>query len=82
MPWSASDASKHKDGLSPHQAEVWARVANEILERTGDEGRAIRGANAAVNRMREGGWSDEIDNLVTLTVSEAVAEAKMEESRW
>jgi hypothetical protein len=28
--------------------ELWAKVANESLERTGDEGRAVREANAMV----------------------------------
>jgi nucleotide-binding universal stress UspA family protein len=33
--------------------ELWAKVANESLERTGDEGRAIREANAVVARQAE-----------------------------
>jgi uncharacterized protein len=55
MPWTASDADRHVDGLSPHQREVWAAAANsalaECLEDGGEtdecEGRAIRIANAA-----------------------------------
>jgi hypothetical protein len=35
--------------------ELWAKVANEYLERTGDEGRAIREANAVVARQAEDG---------------------------
>ena len=31
--------------------ELWAKAANECLERTGDEGRAIREANAVVLRQ-------------------------------
>jgi hypothetical protein len=31
--------------------ELWAKVANESLKRTGDEGRAIREANAVVARQ-------------------------------
>jgi hypothetical protein len=31
--------------------ELWAKVANESLERSGDEGRAIREANAVVARQ-------------------------------
>jgi uncharacterized protein YdaT len=46
MPWSASDASKHIKGLTPAQAKRWASIANSVLEQTGDEGRAIRIANA------------------------------------
>ena len=33
--------------------ELWARVANECLERTGDEGCASREANAVVARQAE-----------------------------
>ena len=33
--------------------ELWAKVANECLERTGDEGRAIREANAVVARQTD-----------------------------
>lgn len=45
MPWSPGDASKHKKGLSPATARKWAEVANSTLQRTGDEGAAIRAAN-------------------------------------
>ena len=34
---------------------LWAEVANKILEETGDEGRAIREANAVVARARHKG---------------------------
>ena len=33
--------------------ELWAKVANECLERTGNEGRAIREANAVIARQAE-----------------------------
>ena len=36
--------------------ELWAKVANECLERTGDEGRAIREANAVVARQAEASY--------------------------
>lgn len=49
MPWTAQDARRHKRGLSPRQARQWAHVANDELERTGDEGRAIRAANASTS---------------------------------
>jgi hypothetical protein len=57
MPWTAADASKHKKGLSATQARQWAHVANSALARCqedGDsdcDGRAIRQANAAVDKM-------------------------------
>lgn len=53
MPWTTDDVDRHKKGLSMKEKELWVRVANEALERTGDEGRAIREANAVVNRAEE-----------------------------
>ena len=51
MPWTPNDAERHT-----HKArlkELWAKVANECLERTCDEGRAVREANAVVARQGE-----------------------------
>ena len=53
MPWTTEDVDRHKKGLSASKKELWVRVANETLERTGDEGRAIREANAVVDRAEE-----------------------------
>lgn len=71
MPWTAADASKHIKGLSPKQATVWARVANDRLkacEADGGsdcEGAAIRQANAAAKRVHEAaGLSDSLTRLV------------------
>jgi len=56
MPWSAADAKKHKQGLTPKQSKTWATVANEALKRCqesgqGDcDGRAIRIANSVVGK--------------------------------
>jgi hypothetical protein len=52
MPWTSNDAEKHthKATTSALQ-ELWAEIANEALERTGDEGRAIREANAVIARQ-------------------------------
>jgi len=49
MPWKPEDASRHMAAAKPH-GKQWAEVANSVLAETGDEGRAIREANAAVNR--------------------------------
>lgn len=47
MPFSSGDATRFKrDVNSDGQKERWARIANSVLKRTGDEGRAIRAANA------------------------------------
>jgi hypothetical protein len=55
MPWKPSDATRHtKKAKSAIAKRQFADVANSILERTGDEGRAIRGANAAVAKRGKG----------------------------
>jgi hypothetical protein len=52
MPWSANDAEKHtRKATTSELKELWAKVANESLERNGDEGRAVREANAVVARQ-------------------------------
>jgi hypothetical protein len=54
MPWTSDDAERHTHkATTPALQELWARVANETLERTGDEARAIREANAVVARQAE-----------------------------
>jgi hypothetical protein len=56
MPWFAEDAERHTHKASTLELqELWAKVANECLERTGDEGRAIREANAVIARQVEAG---------------------------
>ena len=53
MPWIPSDAPKHNRSVkSPKRKRQWRDVANSILERTGDDARAIRGANAAVKKSQ------------------------------
>jgi len=56
MPWSANDAEKHTHKATTSDLkELWAKVANESLERNGDEGRAVREANAVVARQAQSG---------------------------
>ena len=55
MPWTARDAAaKTKKATTPSKKKKWAAVANEVLSRTGDEGRAFRTANAVVKRGKKG----------------------------
>jgi len=55
MPWSPNDAERHTHKATTGELKaLWAKVANERLEKTGDEGRAIREANAVVARQAEG----------------------------
>jgi hypothetical protein len=56
MPWTPDDAERHtRKATTRATKELWAKVANECLERTGDEGRAIREANAVIARQAEAG---------------------------
>jgi truncated hemoglobin YjbI len=56
MPWSLNDAERHTHEATTRELrELWARVANETLERTGDEARAIREANAVIARQADAG---------------------------
>ena len=54
MPWTAKDAERHTHKANSETLrDLWVKVANETLERTGDEGRAIREANAVVARQSD-----------------------------
>jgi uncharacterized protein YdaT len=51
MPWTAEDAPSHtKKAATAKTKHLWAEIANKVLEDTGDEGRAIREANAVIAR--------------------------------
>lgn len=54
MPWTARSAHSHTHKAKSKTAKrQWSKVANSVLKRTHDEGRAIRAANAAVARRRK-----------------------------
>jgi len=54
MPWTPDEAERHTHKATTTELkELWAKVANESLQRNGDEGRAIREANAVVARQAE-----------------------------
>jgi hypothetical protein len=56
MPWTANDAESHTyKATTSELKELWAKVASESLERNGDEGRAVREANAVVSRQARSG---------------------------
>lgn len=51
MPWSPSDASKKtRKAKTKAQKTRWAKTANAVLNKTGDEAMAIRVANAGAKR--------------------------------
>ena len=52
MPWTPNEAARHTHKATTQELkELWAKIANETLARTGNEGRAIREANAVVARQ-------------------------------
>lgn len=56
MPWAPKDAKKHtKKAVSTAKMRQWSTVANSVLKDTGDEGKAIRIANAAISRSKKKG---------------------------
>ena len=50
MPWKPGDGpARHtKQADTPAKKKQWADVANKVREESGDEGKAVRIANAAV----------------------------------
>lgn len=61
MPWQMRDAPRHtKAATTPAKKKQWRSVANKVLaESGGDEGKAIRIANAAVKKRSKTPRSDE-----------------------
>ena len=60
MPWTPDDATSHtKKAATQKTKRQWAEIANQVLERTGDEGRAIREANAVIARTARSGSGTE-----------------------
>lgn len=49
MPWKSRDVKKHtKAAKSAKAKRQWIHVASRVLKATGNEGRAVRAANAVV----------------------------------
>jgi uncharacterized protein YdaT len=54
MPWTPSSfKGKHNKKLSKSKAKKASRIANAILEKTGDEGLAIATANKLVKKKKK-----------------------------
>ena len=54
MPWKSEDATRHtKKAKSKKKKKQWSAVANAVLEKSGDEGKAVRIANAAVKKKKK-----------------------------
>lgn len=53
MPWPPSAAQKKdKDADTPAKQRKWAKIANAVLKKTGDEALAIRTASRAVESLQ------------------------------
>jgi len=53
MPWTMASAYRHtKKAKSAPAKKQWSTVANKILKESGDEGKAVRIANAAIKRRK------------------------------
>ena len=49
MPWEGKDARRHNKKITDEgDAQEWASIANGVLSDSGDEGLAIRSANAHI----------------------------------
>ena len=56
MPWTPETFRKrHNHHLTKAQSKVAAKVANQVLRRTGDEARAIMSGNAAGDKAHHFG---------------------------
>lgn len=54
MPWDPGDASRHtKKAVLPVAQRQWSDVANSVLQRTGNEGQAVRVANGVVKKRKK-----------------------------
>lgn len=54
MPWTPEDARRHtRKAATPKAQRQWADVANSVLQRTGDDARAIRSANAVIGKRKK-----------------------------
>lgn len=54
MPWAPESAArKTKKAKTPAAKKQWSTVANKVLAKSGDEGKAIRIANAAVKNRKK-----------------------------
>ena len=53
MPWTEDDASKKtKKAKSLSAKRQWAKIADDVLARTGNEGLAIREANGVIKKRK------------------------------
>ena len=53
MPWTPSDAKRFSKKASGDKggSQQWSSIANSVLSKTGDEGKAIRVASGVVKKQ-------------------------------
>lgn len=53
MPWDPSDAKKKtKKANTPAKQKQWAKVANNVLNSTGSDAKAIKVANSSIKSKK------------------------------
>lgn len=50
MPWKSEEAKQHNKKATGKKSKQWSATANAVLEKTGDDAKAIRIANAAIKK--------------------------------
>jgi len=53
MPWTKTQAKQHNKRATGAKGKQWSATANAVLEKTGDDAKAIRIANAAIKRGKK-----------------------------
>jgi uncharacterized protein YdaT len=55
MPWTGSSFAKHNSKFGKAQNSKAAKIANHVLQSTGDEGEAIATANKLAGKLKKRG---------------------------
>ena len=55
MPWKKNQATKYNNSATGKKGKQWAAVANAVLQKTGDEGRAIQIASGVIKKGKKHG---------------------------
>ena len=53
MPWKKNQATKYNKSATGKKGKQWAAVANAVLQKTGDEGRAIQIASGVIKKGKK-----------------------------
>lgn len=54
MPWITQDATSHtKKATAASKKRQWTKVANSVLKKTGNEGKAVKVANGVIKKRKK-----------------------------